>query len=72
MVFTVKGIEFNNERLARLTFECLNELAALDLYPCKLISVKSWKQDKKFGCCHTRYKKANNEIIHNRITINSR
>ena len=72
MTFTVRGIEFNDERLAKLTIECLDELAVIGLYPCKVESVKLRKQDKKFGCCHTRYKKATNEVIHNRITINRR
>lgn len=70
MNFVVRGIEFNDERLAKLTCEVLDELAAIGLVPSHLESVKLRKQNKKFGCCHTNYIKATGKVLHNNITIN--
>lgn len=70
MNFTVRGIEFNDERLAKLTCKCLDKLANIGLYPYKLESVKIRKQNKKFGCCRTTFNKNTGEIKRNRITIN--
>lgn len=71
-IFVLRGIEFNDERLAKLTIECLDNLEAIGLRPYKLTSVKLRKQNKKFGCCHIRYNAKSGEIKHNRITINRR
>lgn len=68
--FTLRGIEFNDERIAKLTMKCLDNMASLGLYPYKLESVKVRKQNKKFGCCRTTFNKNTNEIKRNRITIN--
>jgi predicted SprT family Zn-dependent metalloprotease len=70
MTFFIQGIEFNDKRIAKLTLECLDELKAIDIYPCKLKSVKIRKQNTKFGVCHTKYIKATDEIIRNDIVIN--
>lgn len=70
MTFTVRGIEFNNERVAKLTCEVLDELSVIGLYPSHLESVKIRKQNKKFGCCHTIYVPSTKKVLHNNITIN--
>lgn len=70
MNFIVMGIEFNNQRLAKLSFEVLDELAYIGIKPCKLISIKLREQENKFGVCHTKFSKATGEIKQNTITIN--
>ncbi len=70
MKFTVMGIEFNDSRLAKLSFEVLDDLAYIGIKPCKLVSIKLREQNMKFGCCHTRYNKTTKVITNNRITIN--
>ena len=70
--FVLRGIEFNDERLAILTLKCLDKFAAIGLYPYKLTSVKLRQQNKKFGCCRTRFSKTTGEIKENKITINRR
>lgn len=70
MIFTVRGIEFNDNRLAKLSIEVLDELAVIGLYPSHLESIKLRVQNKKFGCCHTTWKTATGEVTHNNITIN--
>lgn len=69
-MITVRGIEFNDYKLAKITCEVLDELATLGFKPYKLTSVKLRKQQTKFGCCHTRTYKATKEIIENKISIN--
>ena len=70
--FTVRGIEFNDNRLAKLTIECLDNLEAIGLHPYNLISVKLRKQNRKFGCCHNRYNSKSGEIKHTRIPLHRR
>ena len=69
-MFTKRGIKFNDERLARLSLEVLDELEAIGLKPYKLESITLRTQNKKFGCCHTEWYKSTGEIISNKITIN--
>lgn len=69
-MFTKRGIKFNDERLARLSLEVLDELEAIGLKPCKLESITLREQNNKFGCCHTKWYRTSGEIISNKITIN--
>ena len=40
-MFTKRGIKFNDERLAKLSLEVLDELEAIGLKPYKLESIKN-------------------------------
>ena len=69
-MITVRGIEFNDARLAKITCEVLDTLESLGYKPYKLTSVKLRKQQNSFGTCHTTGYKSRNEITNNRIYIN--
>ena len=67
-MITVRGIEFNDARLAKETIKAIDTLESMGFKPCKLTSVKLRKQQNLFGCCHT--KRVGNRVIENKITIN--
>ena len=67
-MITVRGIEFNDDRLARETMKAIDTLESMGFKPYRLTSVKLRKQQNLFGCCHTR--KIGDKIIENKITIN--
>jgi hypothetical protein len=67
-MIVLRGIEFNDARLAKATIKAMDTLESMGFKPCKLTSVKLRKQQNLFGCCHT--KKVNNRIVENKITIN--
>ncbi len=70
MIITVRGIKFNDSRLAKITCEVLDELKKLGYKPYKLTTVKLRTQKTKFGCCHTTGYKSTGKVIENKIFIN--
>jgi hypothetical protein len=69
-MIVLRGIEFNDARLAKATCEVLDTLETLGFKPYKLTSVKLRKQQSQFGCCHTKYYTSTGEIAENKIYIN--
>ena len=67
-MITVRGIEFNDARLARETLKAIDTLESMGYKPYNLTSVKLRKQQGTFGCCHT--KKSGNRVVENKIYIN--